>query len=492
MKVIIYARVSQDTSGRGRSVEEQEKECRAWAEREGWEVVEVYPEKGSASRFAPRPRSRWAEVLAAIERRDADALLTWEASRHGRDLTGYTELRDACIAAGVKLGYSGTIYDLTTRDARFRTALDSLLAEDEAARTSERVKRAVRANAMAGKVHGKHLYGYRRIYHTRTRALLAIEEHPDQAPIVREIFERMYAGEGTHTIAADLNRRGVPPRRKHRKEGRETAGWTLVAVREVALERPAYAGIREYNGKHLDVEVQWPAIIDRDRWHELRARYAAMPKRRPEEWKVAHLLTGIARCAVCGGSMIVGHQNKGKAVPGQRRVQYKSYVCRGVRAGSSAHVTVAEWALDELVTKVVLSRLSQPDALAQLVEEDDETDARREELQAQIAADSAYLVEVGRRAAEVRDVALLIDQRELVQPRIEAAQAELRRMIKADPLVVRLVSANDVEALWGRYSLEEKRAVIAAVVTPVVHRAERPGQRGRVAERIEWLWVREG
>lgn len=489
MKVIIYTRVSQDTTGRGRSVEEQEKECRAWAAREGWEVVEVYPEKGSASRFATRSRGVWAEVLKAIARRDADALLTWEASRTGRDLAGYTELRDACIAAGVKLGYSGTIYDLANRDARFRTGLDALLAEDEAARTSERVKRAVRANAMAGKVHGKHLYGYRRIYDPETRALVRIEEHPEHAPIVREIFERMYSGEGTHTIAADLNRRGVPPRRKHRKEGRENAGWTLVAVREVALERPAYAGIREFNGKHLDVEVQWPALIDRDRWHELRARYAAMPKRRSEEWKVAHLLTGIARCAVCGGSMIVGHQNKGKAVLGQRRVQYKSYVCRGVRAGSSAHVTVAEWALDELVTKVVLARFSQPDALAQLVESDGRTDARREELQAQIAADQGYLEEVGRRAAEARDVTMLITQRELVQPRIEAAQAELLRIVKADPLAVRLVSSDDVGAQWEQFSLEEKRAVIAALVIPVVHRAERPGQRGRVAERIQWVWV---
>ena len=81
MRILIYARVSLDALGQGRSVAEQETECRAWADREGWEVVEVIAETGSASRYgrSTQARQRWDEVADATASGRIDALLTWEA-----------------------------------------------------------------------------------------------------------------------------------------------------------------------------------------------------------------------------------------------------------------------------------------------------------------------------------------------------------------------------------------------------------------------------
>ncbi|NYN82389.1 recombinase family protein, partial [Salmonella enterica] len=72
-----------------RSVTDQLAELRAWAKREGWTVVREYAEQGSASRYATRERPEWRAVMQAVGRREADALLTWEASRATRDLTDY-------------------------------------------------------------------------------------------------------------------------------------------------------------------------------------------------------------------------------------------------------------------------------------------------------------------------------------------------------------------------------------------------------------------
>ena len=53
LRAVIYARVSSDPNERGRSVSEQEAECRAVCEREGWHVVAVYSDNDrSASRYA--------------------------------------------------------------------------------------------------------------------------------------------------------------------------------------------------------------------------------------------------------------------------------------------------------------------------------------------------------------------------------------------------------------------------------------------------------
>lgn len=123
---------------------------------------------------SPLERPEWKRVLEAIRAREFggtpfDALLTWQASRAQRDLQAYTILQGACVGSGVSWGYNGTLYDLSDREDAFRTGLDALMAADEARRISTDVKRVVKANAMAGKPHGKTLYGYRHLYHQETR-----------------------------------------------------------------------------------------------------------------------------------------------------------------------------------------------------------------------------------------------------------------------------------------------------------------------------------
>ena len=65
---LLYARVSSDPNERGRSVSEQEAECRAVCEREGWQVVAVYSDNDrSASRYATKARPEYKRVIAAVD-----------------------------------------------------------------------------------------------------------------------------------------------------------------------------------------------------------------------------------------------------------------------------------------------------------------------------------------------------------------------------------------------------------------------------------------
>jgi len=149
---VIYARVSQDDSGRARSVGEQLAECRAVCAREGWSVDAVFEDNDrSASRYATKARPAFAELEAAIGERRFDVLVTWEASRLQRDLAVYVRLRDACRRAGVSWCYSGQLIDLANPDDSFRATLDAALAERESDITRSRVLRALRANAVAGR-----------------------------------------------------------------------------------------------------------------------------------------------------------------------------------------------------------------------------------------------------------------------------------------------------------------------------------------------------
>ena len=80
MRAAIYTRVSQDAQRRMRSIEEQEAECRAWAERESWCVVRVWSDNDrSASRFARKERPSWQGLM--VELADELSTSSWYGSR---------------------------------------------------------------------------------------------------------------------------------------------------------------------------------------------------------------------------------------------------------------------------------------------------------------------------------------------------------------------------------------------------------------------------
>src|SRR4051812_20914725 len=243
MRAVIYTRVSSDPNDRGRSVAEQEAECRSVCQREGWEVMDVYSDNDrSASRYATKDRPEFRRLITFVESGGADVLVTWEASRAQRDMDAYLRLRDLCERRGVLWSYSGRTYDLAESTDRFSTGLDALLAERESDETRKRVLRAVRANADKGRPHGRLLYGYRREYDPATRELVGQVPDDETAPVVREAARRVLAGETPYSVAQDFNRRGVPT---PTGGGR---GWDLTQIKRLCVN-PGYAGKRVHRGK---------------------------------------------------------------------------------------------------------------------------------------------------------------------------------------------------------------------------------------------------
>jgi site-specific DNA recombinase len=109
--------VSQDSSGRQRSVNEQEAECRAVCEREGWLLTGVWSDNDiSASRYARRKRPAWQELMEIIAGGEIDMLVMWEVSRATRDRTTWAALVAACTDQRVLMCVSGKVYDLEDPD----------------------------------------------------------------------------------------------------------------------------------------------------------------------------------------------------------------------------------------------------------------------------------------------------------------------------------------------------------------------------------------
>jgi site-specific DNA recombinase len=457
-RALIYTRVSKDRK-QSRSTAEQEAECRAVCEREGWSISDVLSDNGrSASKYATKSRPAWDEVKRRLATDGIEVLVTWEASRSNRDLGEFVALRDLCLANDVLLSYAGRTLDLDDTDDSFQASLDAVLGERESNQTRKRILRNVRANAVAGRPHGRILYGYRRVYDPQTGGLVGQEPDPETAPIVQEIARRFLSGESIYALTEDLNARGVSER-----------PWNPNRVKR-CLTNPGYAGLRVYQ-REVVGDADWPAIIDRPTFDAIAAHFA--PRRGGRGGRdVKFLLSGIARCGKCGGDMYVNYDRRNGGRTG-------IYSCQP----GKGHLTRNQEHLDAYVTVVVLERLATVDFADFAAEHPEATAARAEaaELRERLDAAAAEYS-----AGKVSASMLGKVEAELV-PQIKAAEKRARAAA-VPPNIVDL-AGEGVDERWDALSVEQRREVVRLLLDVTVLPSTRPrGMRGfdPDAVRLEW------
>src|SRR4051794_9451389 len=139
LRAAIYCRVSKDQR-EGRSVEEQETECRRWIESAGWKLTSVYSDNDrSASRYARKARPDWQRLTDDLEAGRIDVVVAWEVSRTTRDRLVWAALVETCIDHDVKLCIDGRLHDVSDPDDAFTLDLASSLAVRESGVTRKRV-----------------------------------------------------------------------------------------------------------------------------------------------------------------------------------------------------------------------------------------------------------------------------------------------------------------------------------------------------------------
>jgi DNA invertase Pin-like site-specific DNA recombinase len=149
IRAIIYCRVS--TSDQ--DCDRQERDLREFADRAGYEVVEVVRETASG---AKDDRAKRKKVMAAARTRKISAVLVTEASRWSRstiDLLGTLQDLNAWGISLVTL--SGISLDLNTPQGKLMAAILSAIAEFERDLIRERVKSGIAAARAKGRKFGR-------------------------------------------------------------------------------------------------------------------------------------------------------------------------------------------------------------------------------------------------------------------------------------------------------------------------------------------------
>lgn len=434
----IYCRISKDEVGLALGVERQLQDCKGLAARLNWQVASVRIDNDTPSDGRPRPQHR--RLLAEIEAGAIDALVVWDLDRYSRQPVEIEHLIELADRRGLSLASVGGDVDLATPQGRLTARIKASVAKHEQEQSSRRIRRKVLERAQAGKPHGKAAYGWRRV--DGHDALV-----PHEAAIVREAAERIIAGESLRSVSSDLQRRGIKT-----PNGRDK--WHPVMLRQVLL-RERNAGLRRHQREIIGTG-DWEPIFDADTLARVTAILRDPQRRTSPGGPPKHLLSGVAKCGYCGGPMRV------MSPFGRNPAGYGCSQCYRVRRKQTA--------VDELVEKLVVARLSEPDALDLFTPPDaSEEVAELEALKARLALAADQYVD-----GEI-DGAMMSRISARLRPRI----AELTAAVSAALAVPDIpdVIGPQVAERWSELPLDRKRQIIRTLVEVTILPAKAVGGR---------------
>ncbi|MFJ3044005.1 recombinase family protein [Streptomyces tendae] len=465
-RAVIYVRISQDRTGAGLGVDRQREDCEALAERNRWEVVEVYVDNDVSAYRKGAKRKGYQRMLADLDDGKATVVIVWHTDRLHRsplELEGYINL---CEQRGVTTHtvQAGEL-DLATSSGRFVARMLGNVARHESEHKAERVSRARQQKALAGEwMGGIRPFGWglptgemRTKVDRKTGEEIEVPELdmlkavPEEAEALRYWTDEILSGASIRSLVKWCADKGITTTRGNPVSHTD--------MRDMLL-RPRNAGIAVYRGEEVG-RGKWEPIVDEAKYRAVVAilkdpARTTTPGATPKWLGSLLYRCGRGDCA----EYVFVTQSGGRRFP--------SYRCQtGHGGGRRAEV------VDQYVEDTIVERLSRPDA-HELLEPAPEgvnvaaLQAEGEQIRARMR-DLGGLFGAGQ-----LELGPFTEGMETARAQLDGVTRQLARAATADPLAG-LVGAPDVRAAWKALELDRKRSVLRALVE-VTLKTPRPGR----------------
>ncbi len=485
MTIRTYCRRSKNDEGKQQfSLEVQATGCVELIERmemAGQKRVDYVDDGRAGDDFITRAGLR--QLLLDAKR--GDVIICRDQSRLGRDAIEVTlVVRDLVRDRGCRLYYYATGQEVLFANAidQATTFIQGTGHQMELEAIRSRTREALRSRVRDGRVAGGSCFGYtleRKSDGSGRRYTVAVVNEAE-AQIVRRIFEMYLDDLGHKSIAHQLNAEGVASPSAGR---RGSGSWAPSAVRTILLN-PRYRGVyihgrikkvrqggasvRMKADPHEMITMEIPEwrIVEDDIWFAVQERFSSRGPRasigRPPS---RYALTGIAKCAHCGGAILSARTR----VYGGGAERVKVYACsRHHQRGSSVcPVTVyqrmdeVEGALVDYVSRHVLTERVLDEVLAEIREQIDAQLPKREadvsNLEAELRTARAEQKRLAKAVALADDVPELVTELRQRSARIQHLEAQIMSAKKTPDELTKLVKQLETTS---RAKLADLRAAL--------------------------------
>jgi site-specific DNA recombinase len=349
VRAVTYARYSTDNQ-REQSIEDQQRNTRAYIEKQGWQLVGEYSDAAVSGATTARPGHQ--HMLRDAEAKRFDVIVVDDSSRLGRELADFLLLVRKLKGLGIRAIGISDGYDSFAKTAKMQAVMFGFVNDAYREGIRDKVRRGLTGNIKKGLSAGGSLYGYRNVpiedptekdeYGRPVIVAVRKEIDPEQAAWVLKAFT-WYGIDGlsSREIVKRLNAAGVPSPRG--------GTWSFSAIYGDAkrgigfLNQELYRGRIVYNRSTFESvyddpanpgrkrrkrierpESEWTThdvpelrIVPEDIWNAVKARQQRTFARSAELRKAGKhgaggaprfILSGIIKCT-CGANYVIAGPN---------------------------------------------------------------------------------------------------------------------------------------------------------------------------------------
>ncbi|MBQ8004849.1 MAG: recombinase family protein, partial [Clostridia bacterium] len=231
--VCAYCRVSTDEFDQKNSLTAQKMFFSGYFEKHiNWNNVGIFADEGISGTSLEK-RDEFNRMISLAQKRKIDIILTKEVSRFSRNVRDLLNIVEDLRKKEIYIWFLSDDINTESDDYRERLVEAATAAEKESLRTSRRVKWGHQQQMQRGVVFGRReMFGY---HITRDeQGMQKFEIIPEEAAVIKSIFEWFAAGDGTHIITRRLEAKGI-------KTNRFKNGWSSTAVLRI-LRNEKYVG----------------------------------------------------------------------------------------------------------------------------------------------------------------------------------------------------------------------------------------------------------
>ncbi|MGX0916207.1 cassette chromosome recombinase CcrB [Staphylococcus hominis] len=365
-----YIRVSTEKQVMGYSIEGQITQIEQYCQFNGYELVDIYADRGISGKSMNRPELQ--RMLNDAKNGKLDCVMVYKTNRLARNTSDLLTIVEELHRQNVEFFSLSERMEVKNSTGKLMLQILASFSEFERNTILENIYTGQRQRALEGYYQGNLPLGYNNIPDNKKE--LMINQH--EANIVKYIFESYAKGHGYRKIANALNHKGYVT-----KKGNP---FSISAVTYI-LSNPFYIGKIQFakykdwndkrrkglNDKPVIAEGKHTPIISQSLWDKVQARKRQVSEKPQVHGKGTNLLTGIVKCPSpkCGAAMAASNTTNTLKDGTKKRIRY--YSCSNFRnKGSkvcSANSVRAD-VLEKYVMDQILEIIKSKKVLKQLVE----------------------------------------------------------------------------------------------------------------------------
>lgn len=348
-----YIRVSTERQVEGYSIEGQITQIEQYCQFNGYELVDIYADRGISGKSMNRPELQ--RMLNDAKNGKLDCVMVYKTNRLARNTSDLLTIVEELHRQNVEFFSLSERMEVKNSTGKLMLQILASFSEFERNTILENICTGQRQRALEGYYQGNLPLGYNNIPDNKKE--LMINQH--EANIVKYIFESYAKGHGYRKIANALNHKGYVT-----KKGNP---FSISAVTYI-LSNPFYIGKIQFakykdwndkrrkglNDKPVIAEGKHTPIISQSLWDKVQARKRQVSEKPQVHGKGTNILTGIISCPQCSAPMAASNTTNTLKDGTKKRIRY--YSCSNFR-NKGSKVCSANSVRADVIEKYVMDQI---------------------------------------------------------------------------------------------------------------------------------------